>query len=181
MSSYSVPIDASFYDNLPNGFYHMPYTSQFGSQAEAVSQESYYLPPTGGEPVPSYPTYNGLPPFQTPPLLPSTTPSVEAPASWEPSWNHSSGSVSDDLSQLQPNAVTAVAQHGTRRRGSSSRLATYSRRTTSSRRTKIKKASCTGYAAKLVRSFQTRLGIQPLRSCAPLQRKSFRWTPSRPS
>jgi len=168
MSSYSIPIDTSFYDIPPNDFFHIPYMNQFGSQAEAGTEGSYYYPLTGGELAPSYPTYNGLPLFQTQPSLPSTTPGAESPASWESPWSHSSGSVSNDLSQppLQPNAVNAhlaVAQHGPRRRGGSSRLglATYSRRTTSSRRTigKNKKDSSTAYAAKLVRSFQTRLGI----------------------
>lgn len=167
MSSYSIPIDTSFYDAFPNDLFHMPYTNQFGSQAEAGTEGSYCYPPTGGELVPSCPTYNGLQLSQT--SLPST-PSAEPPASWDFPWSHSSGSASDDLSQLplRPNAVNAqpaIARHGTctGRWGGSSRLATYSRRTTSSRRTirKNKGASTgsTGYAAKLVRLFQTCLGI----------------------
>jgi hypothetical protein len=172
MSSYSIPIDTSFYDTLPNDNFHIPYTNQSASQAEAGIEGSYYYPPTGGELTPYYPTYNGFPLFQTAPSLSSTTPSAESPASWEVPWSHSSDSISDDLFQLplRPNAVhahwqPAVAQHGTRtgRRGGSSRLAPYSRRTTSSRLTigKNKGASTgsTGYAAKLVRSFQIRLGI----------------------
>ena len=162
MSSYSIPMDTSPYGILPNDFFHMPYTNQFGGQAEAGSEGSSYLPLTGGELAPSYPTYNGLPLFQTPPSLPSTTPSVESPAPWQSSWSHPSSSVSDDLPRhfFRPNPVnaqSAVAQHGpgTRRQGSSSRVATYSRRTIG----KIKKASGTGYAAKVVRSFRTRLGI----------------------
>jgi hypothetical protein len=178
---YTYP--SSFVDTFPNDFIPLPHTNQFDSQADAGSGlgGSYYIPPIGGELSPAYPTYNGPSLLQTPPSLPSTS-SVESPASWESSSSQTSGFPSDDLSQLfsEPNTTNAnaqpvVVQPGTRRRGGSSRR---SRRTIGQ---KSKKPAGMGYAAKLVRSFQTRIGIEILQSRTLSKREISRRNSSRPS
>src|SRR5579863_9690815 len=91
--SYSTP--TSFYDVLPDEFFSMPYTNQFGSQTDSGSN---YFPPIGGELTPAYPMYTGPSLLQNPPSLPSTSSSIEFPASGNSSWGQSSGPLSDDLS-----------------------------------------------------------------------------------
>jgi hypothetical protein len=179
--SYTYP--SSFVDTFPNGFNPLSLTNQSYSEADAGSElgGSYYTPPIGGELSHAYPTYNGPSLSQTTPSLPSTS-SVESPASWESSSSQTSGFPSDDLSQLfsEPNTTNAnpqpvVGQPGTRRRGGSSLR---SRRTIGQ---KIKKPAGMRYAAKLVRSFQTRIGIEILQSHTLLKREVARRNSSRPS
>ena len=152
------PIPASFYDILPNDSLHLSYTNQVEDQADRGFGESCHFPLTGGELPSLYPTYNEIPPFQTPVSLPSTfSSSVASSTSGESPWAQSPSTLSDSLSSqliLEPETEESKVQPAATQRGKRSGKRSGKRRSNPvGSVSEIERPAGTGYAAMFVRPF----------------------------
>jgi hypothetical protein len=132
-------------DELFEACMNMLYNQAAAGFGEPSFVSSFFAPAPAEELAPAYPTFDGLLPFQAVPPLPSTSSlPVESLTPSDYAWSQLISPPADLLSELFPEpvqpAVTPVRVSTRRARGGQYQPA------------------ATGYAAMMVRSFQTRLG-----------------------
>jgi hypothetical protein len=134
-------------DELFEAYMNMLYNQAAAGFGEPSFVSPSFVPAPAEELAPAYPTFDGLPPFQAVPPLPITSSlPVESLTPLEYAWSQLLSPPAELLSEPFPEPVQPAV------------TMTPVRVSTRRARGEHNQPTATGYAAMMVRSFQTRLG-----------------------